>query len=103
MIHTRICDLLGITHPIILAGMGAAAVPKLVAAVSNAGGFGTLGTTALRGEQIAAAARTIREATDRPFGINHLLFRMKDEDYAQTLAARPTAVAFAWAGKEQDL
>jgi NAD(P)H-dependent flavin oxidoreductase YrpB (nitropropane dioxygenase family) len=103
MIHTRLCDLLGIRHPIVLGGMGAAAVPKLVAAVSNSGGFGTLGTTALRGEQIAAAARTIREATDRPFGINHLLFRMNDEDYAQTLSVRPNAVAFAWANKEQDL
>lgn len=103
MIHTRICDLLGIRHPIVLGGMGTATSPKLVAAVSNAGGFGTLGTSTLRGEQIAAAARAIREATDRPFGINHLLFRMNDDDYAQTLRARPNAVAFAWARKEQDL
>lgn len=103
MIHTRICDLLGIRHPIVLGGMGSATSPKLVAAVSNAGGFGTLGTSVLRAEQISAAAKAIREATDKPFGINHLLFRIDEADYAATLAARPDVVAFAWSRPEQDL
>lgn len=103
MIHTRICDILEIRHPIVLGGMGSATSPRLVAAVSNAGGFGTLGTSTLRSEQITAAAKEIRAATDRPFGINHLLFRMSDENYAATLAARPSAIAFAWARPEQDL
>jgi NAD(P)H-dependent flavin oxidoreductase YrpB (nitropropane dioxygenase family) len=103
MIHTPICDLLGIRHPIVLGGMGSATSPPLVAAVSNAGGLGTLGTSAFAGEQIAAAAKAIRKATDKPFGINHLLFRIKDEDYAVTLAARPAVIAFAWARKDQDL
>jgi NAD(P)H-dependent flavin oxidoreductase YrpB (nitropropane dioxygenase family) len=103
MIHTRICDLLGIRHPIVLGGMGSATSPKLVAAVSNAGGFGTLGTSALRGEQITAAADAIRGATDKPFGINHLCFRIDEADYAATLSARPNVIAFAWARPEQDL
>ena len=103
MIHTRICDLLGISHPIVLGGMGSATSPKLVAAVSNAGGFGTLGTSALRRDQITAAANAIREATDKPFGINHLCFRMDEADYAATLSARPNVIAFAWARPEQDL
>jgi NAD(P)H-dependent flavin oxidoreductase YrpB (nitropropane dioxygenase family) len=103
MIHTRICDLLGIRHPIVLGGMGSATSPKLVAAVSNAGGFGTLGTSVLRAEQITAAAKAIREATDRPFGINHLLFRIDEADYAATLAVRPNAIAFAWSRPDQDL
>jgi NAD(P)H-dependent flavin oxidoreductase YrpB (nitropropane dioxygenase family) len=103
MIHTRICDLLDIQHPIVLGGMGSATSPKLVAAVSNAGGFGTLGTSALRGQQITAAASAIREATDKPFGINHLCFRIDEADYAATLSARPNVIAFAWAGAEQDL
>ena len=103
MIHTRVCDLLGIQHPILLGGMGAATSPELVAAVSNAGGFGTLGTSNLRGQQITSAAKDIRVKTDKPFGINHLLFRISEEDYVSTLAARPAVVAFAWARKEQDL
>ena len=47
MIHTRICDLLGIPHPIVLGGMGTATSAPLVAAVSNGGGLGTLGTSSL--------------------------------------------------------
>ncbi|HEY2616745.1 MAG TPA: hypothetical protein VGI78_05350 [Acetobacteraceae bacterium] len=37
-IHSRICDMLGIRYPILLAGMGRAATPELAAAVSNAAG-----------------------------------------------------------------
>ena len=102
MLHTRICDLLNIKHPIVLGGMGSATSAKLVAAVSNAGGFGTLGTSVFKGEQITAEVKAIRAAIDKPFGVNHLLFRMDDEDYAATLAARPDVVAFAWARRDQD-
>lgn len=103
MIHTRLCDLLGIEHPIVLGGMGSATSPKLVSAVSNAGGFGTQGTSGMSGAQVTAAVRAIREMTDKPFGINHLLFRTEEEAYAATLAARPNVVAFAWARQDQDL
>ncbi|HYC48604.1 MAG TPA: nitronate monooxygenase [Burkholderiales bacterium] len=103
MIQTRICDQLEIKHPIVLGGMGSATSAKLVAAVSNAGGFGTLGTSVYNAEQITAQVRAIREATDKPFGINHLLFRMKEEDFAATLAARPHVISFAWAHRHDDL
>lgn len=42
-INTPITELFGIKHPVILAGMGVAAGPKLAAAVSNAGGLGVIG------------------------------------------------------------
>ncbi|MGH7846240.1 MAG: NAD(P)H-dependent flavin oxidoreductase [Candidatus Binatia bacterium] len=103
MIYTRICDLLGITHPIILGGMGGATSAPLVAAVSNAGGLGTLGTSQFTGAQLENEIATIREATDKPFGINHLLFLKPDETFAVTLRARPKVVAFAWARQDQDL
>lgn len=103
MIHTRICDLLGITHPIVLGGMGTATSGPLVAAVSNAGGLGTLGTSTLNGPQLTAEAKAIRAATGKPFGINHLLFRIDEETFRATLEARPAVIAFAWARPEQDL
>ncbi len=43
MLRTKLCDLLDIDYPIIQAGMGAATSAELVAAVSNAGGLGSLG------------------------------------------------------------
>ena len=103
MIHTRICDLLGIPHPIVLGGMGNATTAPLVAAVSNAGGFGTLGTSAFDAATLDREIAAIHERTDKPFGINHLLFQIQENMFAVTLAARPTLIAFAWARKEQNL
>ena len=103
MIHTRICDLLGIAHPIVLGGMGGATNAPLVAAVSNAGGFGTLGTSALNAATLDNEIGAILERTDKPFGINHLLFQIQEDMFAVTLRARPALVAFAWARKQQNL
>lgn len=44
VLNTRITKLLGIQYPIILPGMSWISVPRLVAAVSNAGGLGILAT-----------------------------------------------------------
>ena len=103
MIHTAICDLLGITHPIVLGGMGSATTAPLVAAVSNAGGFGTLGTSAFDAATLANEIAAICERTEKPFGINHLLFQIQEEMFAVTLRAKPAVVAFAWARKDQNL
>ena len=103
MIHTRICDLLGIPHPIILGGMGTATTAPLVAAVSNAGGFGTLGTSAFNAATLESEIASIHERTEKPFGVNHLLFQIQEDMYAVTLRARPTVAAFAWARKDQNL
>lgn len=72
-LRTRICDLLGIEHPIVLAGMGGASVPELVAAVSNAGGLGVLGAAACGPNRLRAWIRQTRSLTDRPFGVDTLL------------------------------
>lgn len=103
MIHTRICDLLGIDHPIVLGGMGNATKAPLVAAVSNAGGFGTLGTSAFDAASLDREIAAIQERTDKPFGVNHLLFQIKPDMFSVTLRARPAVVAFAWARQDQDL
>ena len=103
MIHTRICDLLGIPHPIVLGGMGTATTAPLVAAVSNAGGFGTLGTSAFNAATLDAEIASIRERTEKPYGINHLLFQIQEDMFAVTLRAQPAVAAFAWARKDQNL
>jgi NAD(P)H-dependent flavin oxidoreductase YrpB (nitropropane dioxygenase family) len=103
MIHTRICDLLGVQHPIILGGMGTATTAPLVSAVSNAGGFGTLGTSAFNAATLESEIAAIHERTEKPFGVNHLLFQIQEDMYAVTLRARPTVTAFAWARKDQNL
>ena len=103
MIHTSICDLLGIIHPIILGGMGSATTAPLVAAVSNAGGFGTLGTSAFDAATLGSEIAAIQERTDKPFGVNHLLFQIHEDMFNVTLRARPAVAAFAWARRDQNL
>lgn len=103
MIHTRICDLLGIPHPVALGGMGGATSAPLVAAVSVSGGLGTLGTSSFDASQLETQIKLIRAMTDKPFGINHLLFRVQEANFQLTLDARPSVMAFAWARPDQDL
>lgn len=74
--------------PIVLAPMGGSANPELVAAVSEAGGFGILPAAYLTPEQIAEQTAALRARTTRPFGIN--LF-VENPPYA----APPDAVARA--------
>jgi nitronate monooxygenase len=63
--------LLGIELPIIQGPMGGGpSTPELVAAVSNAGGLGSLGAAYMTPEQITEAIRRIRALTSRPFNIN---------------------------------
>jgi NAD(P)H-dependent flavin oxidoreductase YrpB (nitropropane dioxygenase family) len=104
MIHTPVCDLLGIRHPIVLGGMaGGHTSAPLVAAVSNAGGLGTFGLGRTAPEQVPQEIAAIRERTDAPFGVNFLLFITRDEAFQAALDARPPLIAFAWARPDQDL
>ena len=69
--RTALTRLLGIEHPIIQAPMaGGPTTPALAAAVSNAGGLGTLGAAYLAPDTLRRAIAAVRTLTDRPFGIN---------------------------------
>ena len=97
-----LCDLLGIKYPIICAPMGPdIAGPKLVAAVSNAGGLGILQAqfappTAFR-EQI----RKVRELTSKPFGVNLLLPFPIDEQVEICLEEKIPLLSFFWGDPSQ--
>ena len=67
---TRITELFGIKYPILLSGMSWISVPKMVAAVFNAGGLGILATGPLSAEETRDAVHEIRSLTDKPFGAN---------------------------------
>jgi enoyl-[acyl-carrier protein] reductase II len=70
---TRITELFGIKYPIVLSGMSWISTPRMVAAVSNAGGLGLLATGPLHPDETRAAIREIRSLTDKPFGANATL------------------------------
>jgi len=75
-ISNRWTRLVGVQHPIVQEGLGPFRTPKLAAAVSNAGGLGTVSMPGMP-EDLEAGARTFREhieecaaLTERPFAVN---------------------------------
>src|SRR5204863_3448143 len=70
-LRTRLCELLGVEHPIVQTGMGWVAGPRLVAATSNAGGLGILASATMDLRQLKAAIAETRErAPGKPIGVN---------------------------------
>ncbi len=85
----RLCDLLGIDHPIIQAPMAGSATPELAAAVSNAGGLGSLGCGEMSGAELQDVADQMRAGTNRPFNLNFFAYkapRIDGEVLARTRA-----------------
>src|SRR5204862_7725801 len=88
MLRTRFCDLLGIEAPIIQAPIWPAASPELAAAVCKAGGLGSIAAVFGSAERVKQHIARVRELTDRPFAVNHVVPFLDEEAFAVTLAAR---------------
>ena len=81
ILHSPLCDLVGVEYPLVLAGMGPVAggiagpvaTAELAAAVSNAGGLGVLGGSGHGPERLREEIAKLRSLTDRPFGVDLLL------------------------------
>ena len=71
-LRTPICDRLGVDYPVLLAGMGGVSYAEVCAAVSAAGGFGSLGMAGLSPAMIRDQMRRVRGLTDKPFGVDLL-------------------------------
>jgi nitronate monooxygenase len=68
--RSDLTDLLGIDHPVIQAPMAGSDGPVLAAAVSNAGGVGSLGCGEMSAEKLREEFDKTRASTTRPFIIN---------------------------------
>src|SRR6516164_3542319 len=87
MLRTRLCDLLGIDVPIILAGMGAGATSaEFAAAVSNEGGLGSVGSLFRSADVVKRDIDLLPTLTNRNFAV---------ESFRHTLRARPAVISFA--------
>ena len=58
--RTRLTEILGIEHPVMLAGMGGVSYHQLVAAVSQAGGFGCLGASTMSPDRMVTEIAAVR-------------------------------------------
>lgn len=84
--RTDLIKLLGITHPIIQAPMAGSTTPELVAAVSNAGGLGSLGCARLSPDAVREKFNATRQATNKPFNFN---FFIHEDPALDVAAAQP--------------
>lgn len=101
-LHTPVCHLLRIAVPILQAGMAKYTTPELVAAVSNAGGLGIIGGLGRTPDQLRSEIHAVRELTDRPFGVNHVVCQLDQAAVQVTLAQRVPILSLAW-GRAADL
>ena len=82
---TRITELFGIKHPIVQAPANYVGFPQVVAAASNAGGLGMLATGLMTPDSARKDIKTVRELTNKPFGVNLVAGAPGYEDVAQVL------------------
>ncbi|MFL5876702.1 MAG: NAD(P)H-dependent flavin oxidoreductase [Solirubrobacteraceae bacterium] len=101
-LRTPLCDLLGLEHPVMQGSPGPWSSPALTAAISQAGGLGSLGTALVAADQIRAQVERVRSLTDKPFAVNHTLRPLSEDAYALTLELAPPVISVAL-GVRKDL
>lgn len=98
-IDTRLTRMLGISYPIIQAGMSwASSCAALPAAVSNAGGLGVIAAGPMRLPDLAETIRQVRQLTDQPFAVNMPLYRKGAEEVLDLLVSERVPVIIASQG-----
>jgi enoyl-[acyl-carrier protein] reductase II len=92
--RTRLSEEYGIEVPVVAAGMAFIARAPLAAAVSAAGGLGTIGASAMPPELLEAEIAAVRAVTDRPFALN-IIPRFAGPELIAAAAGVPV-VTFFW-------
>jgi enoyl-[acyl-carrier protein] reductase II len=98
MIHTVLCDLLGIRHPVIQGGMAWISDARLVVAVSEAGGLGVIGGGNAPPSWIASQIDAIQAQTEKVFGVNIPLFSPYVAEVMQLCIDKAVPVVTSGAG-----
>ena len=98
MIHTPLCDLLGIEYPVFQGGMAWIADGKLAAAVSEGGGLGILAAGNAPADYVREQIQVAKSLTSRPFGVNIMLMSPFADEVAQVVAEEKVAVVTTGAG-----
>ena len=98
MIHTELCDLLGIEYPVFQGGMAWIADGKLAAAVSNGGGLGVVAAGNAPASYVREQIQIAKSLTKKPFGVNIMLMSPFADEVAQVAAEERVAVVTTGAG-----
>ncbi|WP_043767847.1 NAD(P)H-dependent flavin oxidoreductase [Algiphilus aromaticivorans] len=91
-IRTPLTEMLGCRHPVVQTAMGWVADAKLVAATTNAGGFGFLAAATMSTSELDAALSELRESCDGPFGVNFHMFQPNAQEVIERVLANADRV-----------
>jgi enoyl-[acyl-carrier protein] reductase II len=95
LLRTPFVERFGIDVPVLQAAIWPATTPELVAAVCSAGGLGSIGAVFEPADEVRRQMGRVRELTDAPFVVNHVVPALDEEAFAATLEAPPAAVSLA--------
>jgi enoyl-[acyl-carrier protein] reductase II len=95
VLRTPFSKLFEIEVPVLQAAVWPAVSPELVAAVSEAGAIGSLAGIFASADDIRGQVERVRELTDRPFVVNHVVSSFDEDAFQATLEARPAGISFA--------
>ncbi len=93
---TKLCESLGIDYPVMQAAIGGISCPELAAAVSNAGGMGSIAMTGWGKEGTRALLSRANELTTRGIIANVLLSYDVADEIEAILDNPPKVVSFFW-------
>jgi len=94
----RIIELFNIKYPIALGGMAGVTDAKLAAAVSEAGGLGTIAGATESAESLAVEIRRLRDMTALPFAVNIPLIAPQSKELIQVVIEKKVPVVITAAG-----
>jgi len=96
--NNRVTKLFGIKYPIFEGGMAWVGTAKLAAAVSNAGGLGTIGSGSMTPDILESEIKKIKKLTDKPFAVNVIMLNPYVEEIIKLLIKEEVPVAILAAG-----
>ena len=100
----EITGMLGCRQPVIQGAMGMISNTEMVAAVSEAGGFGLLATGFLKGEEeFRQQIEAVKRLTDKPFGLNLPAWKPESMAYARIVAETGLRAVTTSAGSPEPL
>lgn len=101
--RTRVTELLGIKYPIIQGGMAWVSTAPLVAAVSEGGGLGVIGSAGMDPNELRKNIRQVQSITGKPFGVNLMLLSPFIDDQIQVVKDERVPIVTTGAGNPSRL
>ncbi|MGI6119584.1 MAG: enoyl-[acyl-carrier-protein] reductase FabK [Desulfosporosinus sp.] len=98
MIKTKIVELIGIEYPIFQGGMAWVSTGELVAAVSQSGGLGIIGSGQASADWLRKEIRKVKAVTQKPYGVNIMLMSPFVNEVMQVILEERVPVITTGAG-----